>query len=186
MNTNLTKLKKALAIALAVLQIPMLVLWKITFDAVKLACHEIKILTGGGYMLEFQPEQLGKAILTYLPMMMALLVCLALSILSLMKRKGSMGIVGICFAVAITIACGVLIYAFYRAPAVSWQMDGLRLSEYMFFRYFMDSKLNLKHILPFWKYILLGLQMVVSVTLSGLGIAELVSQKRSKNLETNE
>ena len=44
MNIMFPKLKKTLAIALVVLQIPMLMLWKITYDAVKLACHELAIM----------------------------------------------------------------------------------------------------------------------------------------------
>ena len=44
MNVMLPKLKKALAVALVALQIPMLMIWKITYDAVKLACHKLAIM----------------------------------------------------------------------------------------------------------------------------------------------
>ena len=44
MNPMLPKLKKVLAVALVALQIPMLMLRKITYDAVKLACHELAIM----------------------------------------------------------------------------------------------------------------------------------------------
>ncbi len=47
MNKILAKLKKAFAIALIALQIPVLMFWKITSDAVKCDCHEIILLTGG-------------------------------------------------------------------------------------------------------------------------------------------
>ena len=179
MNVMFPKLKKALAIVLVVLQIPMLMLWKITYDAVKLACHKLEIMPGGGYTLAFQEELLGRAIVTHLPTILSLLACFALSILSsilLIKRKEDMGIMEICFNAVSLVACGVLICFF----AYSFDLRGNNLGEYMFFRYFMGSELNLTQIIPFWKaikYIFVGLHAVVNGVLVCSGIAGLVAKK---------
>lgn len=173
------KIAKALSIALVILQVPMLMLWKITYDAVKLACHRLEIMPSGGYTLELQRELLGEAIVTHLPVILSLLACFVLSILSLIlviKRKGDMGITGVCFNAVSLVACGFLLYAF---AAHSYMFD---LSEFMFFRYFMGSELNITKILPFWqaiKYVFLALHMVLSGGLCGLGIAEVVTQKKA-------
>lgn len=188
MNIMLPKLKKAFAIALVVLQIPMLMLWKITYDAVKLACHELEITPGGGYTLAFQEELLGRAIVTYLPAILSLLACFALSVLSLIlliKRKGDMGIMGICFNAVSLAACGVLICFF----AFSFDLHGNNLGEYMFFRYFMGSELNLIRVIPFWqaiKYIVLGLHLTGHAVLCSLRIAELMRPKTPKKFSTAE
>lgn len=175
MNTR-QKNAKALAITLVALQIPMLMLWKITYDAMKLACHKLEILPSGGYTLELQRELLGEAIVTHLPMILSLLACFALSILSLIhviKRKGDMGITGVCFNAVSLVACGVLICVF----AVS---QGNNLGEYMFFRYFMGSEFNLTQIIPFWqaiKYMIVGFHAAVNGVLVYLGLAGLKSGK---------
>ena len=180
MNTAFTKMKKVLAITVVVWQIPMLMLWKLVYDLVKYACHEVIILNGGQLVLEFRPEQLGKAILSYLPMILALLICLFFSVLSLiwlLKRKDNLGITWICVHGISLVACGVLICAFVCSR------DPENLSEYLFFRYFMGSELNLTQIIPFWeaiKYIFVGIHAVLSGALVSLGIIEFVNKKRLK------
>ena len=160
-----------------VIQIPMLMLWKITYDAVKLACHELEIMPSGGYTLTLQRELLGEAIVTHLPVILSLLACFVLSILSLIlviKRKGDMGITGVCFNAVSLVACGFLLYAF---AAHSYMFN---LSEFMSFRYFMGSELNLTQIIPFWeaiKYIFLGFHAAVNGVLVCVEIAELASKK---------
>ena len=179
MNTTLTKTKKALTIALVALQIPMLMLWKIAYDSGKLACHEIEIISGGGYTLVFQKELLGKAILASIPFILPLLICFVLSILSLillLKRKDNRGITRICFNAISLVACGVLICFF----AFSFDLQENNLGEYMFFRYFMGSEFNLTQIIPFWKmikYIIVGFHAVANGVLFCLGIARLTSKK---------
>ncbi len=183
MNVMFPKLKKAFAIALVALQIPMLMLWKITCDAVKLACHELEIMPGGGYTLAFQEELLIGAIVAYLPLALSLLACFVLSVWSLIlliKRKGYVGIVGISLNAVSLVACGFVLYAF---AAHSYMFN---LSEFMSFRYFMGSELNLTPIILFWqaiKYIFLGLHMAANAALCGLEIVELMLPKRSKNSE---
>ncbi|MBQ9780939.1 MAG: hypothetical protein IJW00_08350 [Clostridia bacterium] len=179
MNMMLSKLRNALAIALVALQIPMLMLWKITYDTVKLACHKLEIVPSGRYTLELQRELLGEAIVTHLPVILSLVVCFVLSILSLIfviKRKGGMGITGVCFNAVSLVACGFVLYVF------AVHSDMFNLSEFMFFRYFMGSELNLTRIIPFWhaiKYIFLGLHMAANAALGGLGIAEVMIQKKA-------
>ncbi len=184
MNIMFAKLKKTLAIALVALQIPMLMLWKITYDAVKLACHELEIMPGGGYTLAFQEELLIGAIVAYLPLILSLLACFVLSVWSLIlliKRKGYVGIVGISLNAVSLVACGFVLYAFATHSYISEGQEYLfDLSEFMSFRYFMGSELDLCSMLPLWtamKYIVLGLHLTGNAVLCGLGIAELVMKK---------
>ena len=52
------KLKKALAITVAAMQIPMLILWKIVYDAMHATSSAIKVGEGGGFYMEFDPAKL--------------------------------------------------------------------------------------------------------------------------------
>ena len=79
MNIMLAKLKKALAIALVALQVPMLMLWKITYDAVKIGGAEIQLTEDGGYTMVTNADRLVSAILKYSPVILSLITCLVLS-----------------------------------------------------------------------------------------------------------
>ncbi|MBE6558650.1 MAG: hypothetical protein E7661_06550 [Ruminococcaceae bacterium] len=186
MNTR-QKSAKALAITLVALQVPLLMLWKITYDAVKLSGQRMKVSQDGRYELVFEKELLGKAIVEYLPMILALLGCLALSVLTLifvMKRKGAMGIVGVCFCGVLLVASVGLVSAFSQPSIIPGQdhVNYLTLCEFMFYRYFGGMELPITRVFPLLqaiKFVFLGLHMTVSGVLGGLGIAELVSKRKA-------
>lgn len=178
------KLKKALAITAVVLQLPFMMLWLITYDAIKLASHKLEVRPDGGYELVLKSDLLGKAILAYLPVIFAFLACLVLSVWGLilmLKRKGNMGVLGICLHAASLVACGILLVAFSFSviPQGSEYMNSL--SVWMFCREYLKFDLTLRQlnlILRVMKYGFFGLSMAVSGALCGLGIADSVKKRR--------
>lgn len=175
------KLKKALAIALTALQIPLLWFWKITFDAIDLESHVLDVMDGKYYMA-FKWEKFGSAILMYLPVILSLLSCLALSVLGMITilRKKKMGIPTVCFYAVTAAACGMLWYAFSR-PYIIVGLDHvnfIELCEYNLLRTLGLPSADLFYRLQPIKFIFLGLHIAVSGTLCGLGIADLVGRKK--------
>lgn len=136
----------------------------------------------GGYTAVFKADLFGSALLRYSPVILALLACFFLSIVGLVvvfKRKGSMNPAATCIYGAAVIACGVLILVF-SCPNLN-PVHSLRLSEFMFFRYFMGMELNVTAIFPLLqtiKYFLLGLCAAGSGILCGLGIADLFGRRK--------
>lgn len=177
------KLKKAMAVAVAALQIPLLMLWKITYDALSMASQAIEQGEDGGYTTVFKADLFGSALLRYSPVILALLACFALSIVGLVvifKRKGSMNPAAICVYGVTVIACGVLILAFVRSDTDP--THPLRLSEFMFFRYFMGMEWRITDIFPLLqiiKYFPLGLCAAGSGVLCGLGVADAACRRKT-------
>ena len=177
------KLKKALAIALTALQIPLLWFWKITFDAIDLESHTMEVTPGGGFALVFKWEKLGSAILMYLPVILSLLACLILSVLGMITilRKKKMGIPTVCFYAVTVVACGLLWYAFSR-PYIIVGLDHvnfIELCEYSLLRTLGLPSADLFYRLRPIKFIVLGLHIAVSGTLCALGIVDLVRRKKA-------
>ncbi len=185
----LVKLKKALAIALAALQIPLLWLWKITYDAIELDSHVLDVIDGS-YCMVFKWEQFGSAILLYLPVILSLLVCLVLSVLGMIiiLRKKSMGLTTVCFYAVTMVACGVLWYAFSR-PYIIVGLDHVNffeLCEFTLFRTLGLSSVDMFYRLQTIKFIFLGLHMAGSGALCALGIVDLVRRKKTPSATEDE
>lgn len=150
------------------------------YEAVKLRSHTLEVVDGA-YTNTFRWELLGGALLQYLPAILALAVCLVGSVSGLIliiKRKGRLDIVTVCVCAVMAVAGGVLICVFAH-PNTS---AGLALPEYMSYRYFMGMELNIDAAFPFLqaaKYTVIGLTMVLSGGVCGLGIAEMTARKRS-------
>ena len=186
------KLTKVLAITVAALQIPLFMLWTITLDAFKVSSSEIQLIESG-YDLVFQWDKLASTILSYLPIMLALITCLVLSVMGLIfvLRKKHMTILTVCFYAATVFACGFLRLTF-AAPAIIMGEENahyLMLSEYIFFRYFGGMELRIINIFPLLeaiKFIFLDLLMVGSGILCGLGIADLIHPKAEPVPEESE
>ncbi len=188
----LVKLRKALAITLTALQIPLLMLWKITVDCVKYSSCGLEITDQGEYDLVFQWEKLGVAILPYLPVLFALTGCLILSVLGLISvfRKTRMAIPTVCFYAVSFLAGGFLCLTFAWPAAVVGRdhVYGFALQEFMFFRYFggLDIHIAEHPWLESIKFILLGLHIAVSGALCGLGIADLVRRRKPPQVSTED
>ena len=185
LTTN--KLQKALAITVAVLQIPLLMLWKITVDCVKYSSQGLEI-TDQGYDLVFQWDKLGGAILIHLPVLLALAGCLILSVLGLISvfRKTRTVIPTVCFYAVSLLAGGFLCLTFAWPAAVVGRdhVYGFVLQEFMFFRYFggLDLHIGEHPWLESIKFILLGLHIAESGVLCGLGIADLGRRKKAPSI----
>ena len=180
----LVKLKKALAIAAVALQIPLLLLWKITYDAIELESHVVE-LVDDRYAMVFKWDLLGSAVLTYLPVILSRLACLALSVLGMIFiLRGRSGIPTVCFYAVTMVACGLLWYAFSR-PYIIVGLDHVNffeLCEYSFYRSFVEYAADMLSWLRSIKFIFLGLHIVVSGTLCGLGIADLGRRKKAPSI----
>ena len=185
-----TKLKKVLAIILTALQIPLLWLWKITYDAIELDSHTMEVTPDGGFALVFKWEQFGSAVLLYLPVILSLVACLVLSVLGMITilRKKKMGIPTVCFYAVTMVACGVLWYAFSR-PYIIVGLDHVNfveLCEYTLLRTLGLPSVDMFYRLQPIKFIFLGLHIAVSTTLCGLGIADLVRRKKTPSATEDE
>ena len=187
-NFKRAMLKKALAIAAVALQLPLLWLWMITYDAIRLAGYKLDVRPDGGYEFVLRSDLLGKAILSYLPVIVALLVCLVSSVWGLIlfaKRKGEMGILGVCLNAASLVACAVLAVAFSCSviPQGTEYMTGLRVWSFCRENLGLDCTLRQMNLL--WgvvKYGVFGLYLAASGTLCGLGIADVVRSRTAPPL----
>lgn len=193
---SIVKLKKALAITVAALQIPLLMLWKIILDS----------LMGGSSWVQIKVDPLGNRVVEsvfkwglfwksfgiHLPILLALTACFVLSVLgliSVLPRK-RVTVLTICFYAVTFLACGFLCFAFARPAAILGMDKGYMLKAYelTFFRYFGGMELrfdiSLFPLLQAIKFLLLGLCMAASGALCGLGIAEAVQKKKAPPLVT--
>ena len=193
---SIVKLKKALAITVAALQIPLLMLWKIILDS----------LMGGSSFVKIKVDPLGNRVFEsvfkwglfwesfgiHLPILLALTACFVLSVLGLISvlRKKRVIVPTICFYAVTFLACGFLCFAFARPAAILGPDKGYMLKPYelVFFRYFGGMELrfdiSLFPLLRAIKFLLLGLHMAASGALCGLGIAEAVQKKKAPPLVT--
>ena len=190
------KLKKALAIAVAALQIPLLMLWKIILDSLRggSSLGQIKVDPLGNWVYEsvFKWELFWKSLGIHLPVLLALTACFFLSVLGLISilRRKRVTVPTICFYAVTFLACGFLCFAFARPAAILGTDKGYMLMTYelVFFRYFGGMELrfdiSLFPLLQAIKFLLLGLCMAASGALCGLGIAEAVQKKKAPPLVT--
>ena len=183
--STLRKILKIFAIIVAALQIPLLMLWKITFDAFKSSSSEIKYTPDGGFDLIFTWDKVASTLLSYGPIFLALTACLVLSVLGLIfiLRKKHVTIPTVCFYAVTALSCGFLCLVFV-APAIivgEANADKLLLSEFMFYRYFGGMGwLAVGDIFPLLetiKFFFLGLLSMGSEALCVLGIIDLLVQR---------
>ena len=178
------KCKRGLAIAAVALQAPMLALWWMVYNAVKMNVHVLDVLEDGGYTLAFDGSKVVGALLVYSPVILPLIACMALSILGLVwvvKGKHTAGLAPILVYGGTVLACGLLAYSFSQPAAVGdvgQYINNLLLSEFMFYRYPLgiDVRYPVVDIFPFLqaiKYVLLGALAAVSGVLCVDGIIRL-------------
>ena len=188
MKNTKQKWTRTLAIAMVALQIPLFMLWDITYNTVYVASQRL-VNVDGDLRIEFGWDLFGKAILMYLPVILALVICLVLPIVGMiriLRCKGTSIPTVHLYAVTV-IAAGDLCLAFAKHVLVGAKHVlvgdhiGLTTNEYVFFRYFagMDLPISAEIFsrLQSIKYVLLGLLMAGSGVLCGLGIAGLKGKK---------
>ena len=147
---SLVKLKKALAITVAALQIPLLMLWKIILDSLMggSSLVQLKVDPLGNRVVEsvFKWELFWKSLGIHLPILLALTACLVLSVLGLISvlRKKRVSVPTVCFYAVTFLACGFLCFAFARPAAILGMDKGYMLMAYelVFFRYFGGMELR--------------------------------------------
>ena len=191
MNTLTRKWTRALAITVAALQIPLLMLWKIILDSLMggSSLVQLKIDPLGNRVFEsvFKWELFWKSLGIHLPVLLALTACVVLSVLGLISvlRKKRVTVPAICFYAVTFLACGFLCFAFARPAAILGTDKGYMLMSYelVFFRYFggmeLRFDLSLFPLLRAIKYLLLGLHMVAGGVLCGLGIADKIKRQNA-------
>ena len=189
-NFTTNKLQKALAITLTALQIPLLMLWKITVDIIRsCSCELIATHDPSGkttFELVFQWETFWEVLPSFLPIILSLTVCFVLSVLGLVLvlRQKRVTVTAACFYGVTFLACGFLCFAFARPVAVLGTEIAYKMTlhEYMFYRYFcgLEWRFNVDRfpLLEAIKFIFLGLHIAGSGVLCGLGITDLVQRKR--------
>ena len=185
------KLKKALAIAVAALQIPLLMLWKIILDSIRggSSVVDLRVDPLGNHVFElvFKWDLFWESFGIHLPILLALTACFVLSVLGLISvlRKKRVTVPAICFYAVTFLACGFLCFAFARPAAILGADKGYMLMTYelTFFRYFGGMELrfdiSLFPLLRAIKYLLLGLHMVAGGVLCGLGIADKIKRQNA-------
>ena len=178
------KYQKGLAIAAAALQVPMLALWWMVYDSVRMNVHVLDVLEDGGFTLAFDGSKVVGALLVYSPVILPLIACMVLSILGLVwvfKGKHGTGLASVLMYGGTVLACGLLAYGFSQPAAVrdaGQYINNLLLSEFMFYRYPLgiDVRYPVIDIFPFLqaiKYVLLGALAAVSGVLCVDGIIRL-------------
>ena len=178
------KYQKGLAIAAAALQVPMLALWWMVYNSVRMNVHVLDVLEDGGFTLAFDGSKVVGALLVYSPVILPLLACMVLSILGLVwvfKGKHGTGLASVLMYGGIVLACGLLAYGFSQPAAVGdagQYINNMLLSEFMFYRYPLgiDVRYPVVDIFPFLqaiKYVLLGALASVSGVLCADGIMKL-------------
>lgn len=195
-KTRTQKWTVALAITVAALQIPLLMLWKIILDSLRggssMVRYRVDPLGNQVYELVFKWELFWESLGIHLPILLALTACFVLSVPGLISvlRKKRVTIPTICFYAVTFLACGFLCFAFARPAAILGMDKGymLKTHELVFFRYFGGMELrfdiSLFPLLQGIKFLLLGLCMAASGALCGLGIAEAVRKKKAPPLVT--
>ena len=180
------KLKKALAITVAAMQIPMLILWKIVYDTMHATSSAIKVGEGGGFYMEIDPAKLPAALLAYSPHILLLAACMALSVWGLVRAiKGNdrSDLTAVLLYGGISLSCLLLVFAF--SVPISFEASyyaNLTTSEYTFYRYPFGLEINYR-LIDVWplmqsiKYVLLGATAAFSAALC---IGTLVEMKKRK------
>ena len=193
---SLVKLKKALAIAVAALQIPLLMLWAIIVNTLRLSCHRLEASTKPNgdiaYELVFKEEIFRSELPAFLPFFLALAACLVLSVVGLIAvlRKKRVTVTTACLYAVATLICGFLWFAFARPSAIVGYLNStnLFLIELEYFQRIGGMGLPGTDLLFSFvksiKFLLLGLCLAASGALCGLGIAEAVQKKKAPPLVT--
>ena len=193
---SLVKLKKALAITVAALQIPLLMLWAIIVNTLRLSCHRLEASTKPNgdiaYELVFKEEIFRSELPAFLPFFLALAACLVLSVVGLIAvlRKKRVTVTTACLYAVATLICGFLWFAFARPSAIVGYLNStnLFLIELEYFQRIGGMGLPGTDLLFSFvksiKFLLLGLCMAVSGALCGLGITEAVQKKKAPPLVT--
>ena len=196
MNTLTRKWTRALAITVAALQIPLLMLWKIILDSIRggSSVVDLRVDPLGNHVFElvFKWDLFWESFGIHLPILLALTACFVLSVLGLISilRRKRVTVLTICFYAVTFLACGFLCFAFARPAAILGTDKGYMLMTYelVFFRYFGGMELrfdiSLFPLLRAIKFLLLGLCMAASGVLCGLGIGEAVRKKKAPPLVT--
>ncbi len=193
------KATKILSILLVCWQIPMSFLWYLTYEAIKLYCHQIEVYSDGVYELVFKPELLTGELLQNSPIILALIACFVLPLLSmffLLCRKGDMGIPSICMLGVSLMACVFIVYWFNR-PYVLHEIGNTNYYttvEFVFYRYTIPEDIfhttagdfygcHMTDIFPLLqqiKFITVALHMAVCGVLMGLGISQAVHRRKQE------
>ena len=193
---SLVKLKKALAITVAALQIPLLMLWAIIVNTLRLSCHRLEASTKPNgdiaYELVFKEEIFRSELPAFLPFFLALAACLVLSVVGLIAvlRKKRVTVTTACLYAVATLICGFLWFAFARPSAIVGYLNStnLFLIELEYFQRIGGMGLPGTDLLFSFvksiKFLLLDLCMAASGALCGLGIAEAVRKKKAPPLVT--
>jgi hypothetical protein len=193
---SLVKLKKALAITVAALQIPLLMLWAIIVNTLRLSCHRLEASTKPNgdiaYELVFKEEIFRSELPAFLPFFLALAACLVLSVVGLIAvlRKKRVTVTTACLYAVATLICGFLWFAFARPSAIVGYLNStnLFLIELEYFQRIGGMGLPGTDLLFSFvksiKFLLLGLCMAASGVLCGLGISEAVQKKKAPPLMT--
>ena len=196
MNTLTRKWTRALAITVAALQIPLLMLWKIILDSIRggSSVVDLRVDPLGNHVFElvFKWDLFWESFGIHLPILLALTACFVLSVLGLISilRRKRVTVPTICFYAVTFLACGFLCFTFARPAAILGTDKGYMLMTYelVFFRYFGGMELrfdiSLFPLLRAIKFLLLGLCMAASGVLCGLGIGEAVRKKKAPPLVT--
>ena len=188
MKNTKQKWTRTLAIAMVALQIPLFMLWDITYNTVYAASQRL-VNVDGVFRMEFGWDLFGKAILMYLPVILALVICLVLPVVGMIRilRGKGTSIPTICFYAVTVVAAGYLCLAFTDSSFIGGtSTPGMMLQEFMFFRYFagMDLPISAEIFsrLQSIKYVFLGLLMAGSGVLCGLGIAGLAGKQKEPSV----
>ena len=193
---SLVKLKKALAITVAALQSPLLMLWAIIVNTLRLSCHRLEASTKPNgdiaYELVFKEELFRSELPAFLPFFLTLAACLVLSVVGLIAvlRKKRVTVTTACLYAVSTLICGFLWFAFARPSAIVGYLNStnLFLIELEYFQRIGGMGLPGTDLLFSFvksiKFLLLGLCMAASGALCGLGITEAVQKKKAPPLVT--
>lgn len=188
MKNTKQKWTRTLAIAMVALQIPLFMLWDITYNTVYAASQRL-VNVDGVFRMEFGWDLFGKAILMYLPVILALVICLVLPVVGMIRilRCKGTSIPTICFYAVTVVAAGYLCLAFTDSSFIGGtSTPGMMLQEFMLFRYFagMDLPISAEIFsrLQSIKYVFLGLLMAGSGVLCGLGIAGLAGKQKEPSV----
>lgn len=191
-NTTAQKWMKAMAIAAAALQIPLLMLWKIMVDTVRSCSSELMVTHDSSgetaFELVFQWENFWEMFPYFLPALLALAECFVLSVvgLVLVLRQKRVTVTTACFYGVTFLACGFLCLAFARPASVLGTeiAPKITLHEFVFYRYFcgLEWRFNVDWfpLLETIKFVFLGLHMAACGVLCGLGIADLIKSRKSE------
>ena len=187
MDSVCTKWQRALSIVAVAFQIPLLWLWRITYDAVRLSAHRLEMMDDGRIELVFRWELLGIALLDYLPVVLPLVACLVLPVVgavSAFRRKptytpGGMRTV-CCYAVAFA-AAAVLLNVF-SLDYMWWEqgrMNSLYLCEYTLLRNLGRAFLPAIPVFMALKFAFLALYGTTCAALCGLELRGMTQRRRT-------